>query len=482
MSLVNTVMHSFKNHSLFRQIFQTENKLIKYGSLGLVTCLISYVLGPDIFRVLFRSSGNKASLRYDKYTTGLINKGNDCFINSSLQGLAGSQRFNHYLNSVLRCLKFLNENPKQEGNRYALPLHQVMAEFIYDLQAPTFLNTVESSDKIIVTMESIFKQKMSRRQNDAQEFTQLLLEVLHNEYQELIRLMNFITNNLDIPTYPFEGKYCHELTCLKCGRNSEVKMFDFDILTLNLPAQPSISLDELISGSNSDVIEGFSCTVCKVSAILGGTGTHNPNTRSLIKSLKEIFPELKINTELDEPLNSFVDSYSHDGVITRNIKSTIVKKTVFVEVPDILLIHLTRSMFNGMSYTRNACKIAYDEKLLLEHQLVMDGVSVMRNNIQYTLSSAIKHSGSHSMGHYQCYRRKLFSKRFEPIDLTLEPSPGTGRNISKTNKETITFKRTPTVKRYPFWWICDSRTKECPLRSVLDEQKSVYLLYYDKKH
>lgn len=467
----------FGRRSIWETVFRTNDKLKIYGSVGVFTGLLFYILGPDIKRFFLKSLPSNKPSRFDKYTTGLINPGNDCFINSPLQALAGSKRFNHYLNSMLQVTFKINQNLRNDN--IALLLHLTMAELINELQLPTNKQKVTSAKPIIKVLEIIMKAKISRKQNDAHEFLQTLQEIMFQEYSALSKIIKSNRLKINLPQFPFQGTYYHQLRCLTCGKTSEPQSFEFGIMSLNLANQTnSVPLENLISGLNGEIIEDYSCQYCKVKLILANC-TQDMKKDQMIQDIQKSVLNLKINDQFPEPLQSFIDTYNFKGVNTKIVKTKIVKATVFTKLPDILVLQVSRSMFNGYSYSVNSCKIEFKQKMALSSRSQEN--SPLLSTV-FELSSIVKHSGSHSAGHYQCYRRKLFSKTFEPINTKLIRKieghhPTTHYNSLSPN----ILRKTRTVCKYPFWWVCDNRTEECTTSRMLGQQSNVYMLFYDKR-
>lgn len=290
-------------------------------------------------------------------------------------------------------------------------MHQSLASMLSQLQ-----ETITSSRHISVwpllhVLEIIFNAKISTGQNDAHELTQVILETLQKENSKLRKFVKSRGVDVSIPELPFGGELADHLVCMKCTNSSKVNVHPFIIYPLTVPHSMSAKLSDMVSDNQTDTIEGYSCLTCKVSTIVNCEKGREARTRSeeenkILKTLEAALPDMSINDELSDELTAYINAYSRDGVVAADLKSTIVKKTVVVESPKTLVMHLSRSMFDGISYQRNSCGVAFDEVLESQEQVIRHNKCVGINPISYKLKAIVAHSGSHSQGHYECYRHK----------------------------------------------------------------------------
>ncbi|QLG70620.1 hypothetical protein HG535_0A05610 [Zygotorulaspora mrakii] len=290
-------------------------------------------------------------------------------------------------------------------------MHLGLAKILAQLQ-----ETVTSSRNISVwpllrILEIIFNAKISSGQNDAHELTQIILETLQKENTKLDEFAKKHKLAVQIPKVPFQGNVAGHLVCLVCTKSSKVNVHPFNIFPLQVPQAFSAKLSDMVADNQTETIEGYSCLVCKVKAILAneeGRGYKDclQEELNILRTLKKAVSDLLINDDISEELSSYIDSYNKNGVVAKDIKSTIVKKTAVVDSADILVLHLSRSMFNGMTYSRNSCGVAFDEILECVEQVIENNRCVGIKTVRYKLKAMVKHTGSHSQGHYECYRRK----------------------------------------------------------------------------
>lgn len=479
------------NRTWLELFLQRKGQLLRKITYTALLGLSLYVISPTVVNyllsVLGLEKGSKGPKRLDKFTTGLVNPGNDCFINSSIQALVPLDKLTTYLSATL----------EDEKTASTLPLHNGLATMLLELQQLRSDPKSVSSKRFIQQLETIFGGKISRQQNDAHEFTQLILERLNEE--------NLTLDHADL-TVPFKGIVGNHLVCLQCGRTSHVNEQPFYIYELTLPQQGSVKLSDLVNGEQMETIENYSCMYCKTVAMLTNEREEKSNVSrtdaelNILKFLKGKLSTLLINEELPEHITHYINSYNKGYCNTSEIKSVIVRKSTFAEFPEIFLIHLSRSVFNGMNYSRNPCQVEFEEEILLPRQILKDHQCVGFETVKYKLKSIVKHTGSHYQGHYQCYRHKptlLLEKvtgniiNGSPIITlnTLQSTVSTTscsleneerfQNLKEDKKK---LKLLKSVKMNPYWWISDSSVKECKVSRVLDEKKYVYMLYYERIH
>jgi ubiquitin carboxyl-terminal hydrolase 16 len=178
------------------------------ASLAAITLV--YVFAPTFF--IDGESANSASSR-KKGVVGLSNSANDCFINSVLQALAGLGDLRLYLIRETHRRKLdgpeVYAHPVPDPARQGLSPWKIQGEQegivthglkdILDAlnERPLYKKTI-SPTGFISCLELAFKQRVSRQQQDAQEFLQILAERLSEEYHAGHRARNHARNALII--------------------------------------------------------------------------------------------------------------------------------------------------------------------------------------------------------------------------------------------------------------------------------------------
>ena len=289
--------------------------------------------------------------------------------------------------------------------------------------------------------------------------------------------------------------------CLTCNKTSTLKYEDFLIYELITPQCYSADLNELLLNNQCEIIEGYSCAYCKAYALIQNkelTGLVRKNEESIINFLKERLMNLEINADFPENVTEYINTYNENGCIPSRIKRTIVKKTAIIKSPSVLVIHLSRSVFNVINPIRNSCRIKFHDILQVPTQHIVNNVCQFQNMEQYKLKSAITHSGFRNFGHYQCYRRKPNFRLETTNGYLINKSPMVHTLMSDTNtvldypikrsmirgdettKEQKRYKKMKSTIMFPYWKISDSNIKEAKLNNLLNEKKSIYMLFYEK--
>ncbi|KAI5466236.1 hypothetical protein BGZ63DRAFT_375696 [Mariannaea sp. PMI_226] len=157
---------------------------------SLAAAALIYVFAPN-FSIDHDGSGSKK-----KSIVGLRNQANDCFINSVLQALAGLGELRIYL--IRETHRRRIEDPtvyanlvqpagkqvaqwKLQGLQEGL-VTQGLKEMLDALNERPIYKKAISPFQFVKVLEVAFKQRISRQQQDAQEFLQIVAERLKDEY------------------------------------------------------------------------------------------------------------------------------------------------------------------------------------------------------------------------------------------------------------------------------------------------------------
>lgn len=501
---VGTAQQNSKENILYTlfDLSSSQTKKIWYAtlfSIGLYIFLPTISTIPGI--LMNQKKVEKFENRLDKKTTGLVNKANDCYANSSLQSLASLEALTNYLNIFYKTIitdKERKNDLNLESLKETIPLHYTLAKLLQELQQPIINSTTTSIQPITQALEFIYKTKISSNQNDAHEFTQIVLETLKQEYDLNKPLFSDVH-------FPFLGKISTQLVCVRCRNVSEIKTQDFLIYETITPQKYSANLNDILMNDQTDTIKDYSCLRCQINILLKNEKTRhselNDEEREIVDHLENCKTNLFINSDIPPYMLNYIKLYNKDGCIPSMFKSQVVKKSVLVNTPDTLVIHLSRSSFNGMNSTRNYCRVNFEEDLVVSEQTIIQNKSVRSTDIRYRLRSIIKHTGTHYQGHYQCFRHKPDFVKDSFVDSVIITSPiiklpdgynikPSGSIISKYSNKDKTqsqekqgkkrYKKIKSVVKYPYWHISDTSCKEVSTNSVLSETKYVYLLYFEK--
>ncbi|KAH3684772.1 hypothetical protein WICPIJ_004236 [Wickerhamomyces pijperi] len=356
-----------------------KNRMLLATSIVLLSV---YVLAPTLKYQLLSNAEKEQmfrSNRKDKLTIGLINTRNDCFANSSIQAFASLPGLNTYLNDVLKeyqtLLTFKDSIILKEEEKFPeVLLHDGLALIISHLQESISKSKSISVWPFLHVIERIYTSKISTAQNDAHELVQLILETLDGEIGKLKAFVkkhsNEIGVTITVPELPFNGLLADQLTCLSCSNSSKPTFYPFSVLSLPVPGTFTASLKEMIRSNEVETITGYNCLRCRVQAILKIEDEKAMNGVSISEETSQMVSELKvmesnlfINDDLTGQLEQFVKSYESNGFKLVNLTSTIVKKTLVIKPPNLLTVHLSRSLFIANQVKRNGCHVGFDDIL-----------------------------------------------------------------------------------------------------------------------
>ncbi|KAJ8125555.1 hypothetical protein O1611_g8083 [Lasiodiplodia mahajangana] len=429
------------------------------ASLAAITLV--YVFAPTY---LIDSDSNSAR---KKGVVGLSNSANDCFINSVLQALAGLTDLRVYLIREVHRRRIdeawvyqeIVEDPARKGNpewKNQSLQSGIVTKGLKDMldalnERPIYRKTI-SAVGFVRVLETAFRQRISRQQQDAQEFLQIVAERLCDEYHagrrarqaakskgararsvsgnpsspvdgDAVgeRLAGLALNGHEvddetqpksIPTiqaeppaedgeeeegFPMEGAYESQIECQVCGFKTKPTQSTFCTLTLSVPQSRSSSLNTCLDGFfKTEYVDDYRCERCRLvhaKKILEGQ-----MARSAADSVKEAMRQSieKIQQQIDTDPET-----PPEGVVLPELRLAptcrIGKHTRLTNFPKILAIHLSRSIYDSHISQKNLAKVSFPERL---------SIGGLLSQKKYKLLGAVTHKGSHHSGHYESFRRQ----------------------------------------------------------------------------
>lgn len=352
--------------------------------------------------------------RPDKHTTGLINMRNDCFANASIQAFSALPGLTKYLNLFLKIygnffrigtkyhISFANIISRDEVHHilqlsssrkrhdigddnaplkdlFIVTLHLALAEMVKKLQETQMATRTISVWTFLHELERIYNAKISRSQHDAHELTQLIVETLETENEVcaniLKKLIDAIVKEgaseldieaIDVPDFPFTGLLLSQMKCLTCLHVSKPSFSPFQMLTLHPPQAPTSDLESLLNENETETISGYQCLKCRIEAIVlyqndagHGQGIQADREMSMLQQLSSD-ENLFINEDLPTSLESFMETFTSQ---VKPVTSKVFRTTQIIKPPRVFAVHLSRSTFDGVSVSRNPCRVSFKEKL-----------------------------------------------------------------------------------------------------------------------
>ncbi|KAL9084065.1 MAG: hypothetical protein Q9159_005419 [Coniocarpon cinnabarinum] len=445
--------------------------LLRYTiGASLAAAALFYVFGPS----LVPNEGYQGLSK--RGAVGLVNAGNDCFVNSVLQALAASAKLRKYLRDALatscvaaqsegevniRASSFedLVESKESTSNEENL-VTRALSQLLERLTDPSIKGQTISNKDFIRALERAFKARLSRRQQDAQELLQFVIEKLDDEARA--RESNCELNGKPHPApFPIQGELQSQIECMHCHYQPTVTTSRFFVLSLNVPQQGNTSVDSCFDGLlKQEVIDDYICAKCKLQSIISAKVRQmaSQSGSALEKTSKEV-------SDAKDALENDPEQMADDALFAAGHtapRRKITKHTRIAKYPEILVVHLSRSLFASQS-SKNTASVSFEMDLAL-------GTA---DRHMYRLVSVVTHRGGHNSGHYETFRRLT-----HPQSSGQPQSDGGKKSLSSALEARKKMRR-----HHDQWWgISDAKVRSCDTQDILGLQRECYLLFYQKVH
>jgi ubiquitin carboxyl-terminal hydrolase 16 len=322
-----------------------------------------------------------------------------------------------------------------------------------------------SARPFLLTLERVFKKQISRTQQDAHEFLQVVAETLAEEHEAMMKLEKELvgvkrkgieelledeasemvivsppettetpleatgassTSPLaasepatsapseatpeekpaavepkSTPPMPLIGHLISTLTCQTCSFSPKPNTSSFVVLTLPVPQKSSTTLADCIDLSLS--LEFIDDFHCSGCHLSAAISHYSRRLASLPSDTPS-----SVRTELETTITALREADPENpppGIplppASSVPKTRISKQTSITHHPAIIALHLSRSIFDTYPPRKNTAKVGFKETLQ------MGGIL---RPIKYRLMGVVVHKGGHDSGHYECFRRQVTAR------------------------------------------------------------------------
>ncbi|KAI4125470.1 MAG: hypothetical protein LQ338_004228 [Usnochroma carphineum] len=466
------------------------------ASASLAAVALVYFFNPNQF-----IDGDSSTRSRSKGIIGLVNPANDCFINSVLQSLAGLGDLRLFLirevhRRELDDASIYASVPEKDGRGKDIDVKKLVSlqggevtrglKSILDQlnERPIYRKTI-SAQSFVGVLENALGSRISRAQQDAQELLQIVAERLSEEYhagrqarqrhkRELHRdLRNSVCSSskenaqapdrqsLDVSAaasephapipaagedtaedetgFPLEGQTEARVECQHCRFSPKPTPTSFVMLNLMVPQKNATTLNECFDAHfKTEYIDDYKCDRCRLDHAIETLEEELEFARSkeqqdmIQAKINRVRKALEIDPEKAPERVQLPD-------IKHAPKRKVARHVQITKFPKILVIHLSRSVFDPGSYSqKNAAKLSFPERLPI------GGILNRRN---YKLLGLVTHKGTHNSGHYETFRRQhLYPPTSRPhVKSTAGPYSATATPIVRNQSSSQTSENVSTT-------------------------------------
>lgn len=468
----------------------------------------------------------------DAYYPGIVNiSGTYCFMDSTLQALASLSYLQPQIDRIHR---------RAEDLDVPTPVIDALRDILHTLNtpitSPRAIRPIEMIDAL--ARHSQGKQNAlfsSREHQDAQELFQLISECIKSETaavdKEGLRdrglggLTEEATKSRQIGKSVFDGLTANRRSCMQCGYTEAVMHFAFDNWQLSVPRAAACMLEECLTDyTRLEVLDDCICRKCSMQATYYRLSEEADRLAKAVNADKDPSASKRKRAREAKKYASRVKAALDEGRIEEDIRGVTLervfskastKQAMVARPPPVLALHLNRSVHYGHYASKNNCRVIFPEVLDLTPFTTSGQLSTIPSKpistpppnlplhlarsttptpatytsprTLYRLSAVVCHYGSHSFGHYICYRRKPRPKslgedrRWAPPKLAcpLRCECEKCQMFGPIRDDELPGKDASSPGR---GWlrISDDSVRECGWETVIQESSGAFMLYYER--
>ncbi|XP_046458449.1 ubiquitin carboxyl-terminal hydrolase 30-like [Daphnia pulex] len=299
---------------------------------------------------------------------GLVNEGNTCFINTTLQALASCPIFIWWIDSILA-----KPSSDATGNCLETTSSLNLTMAVINNQHPTITADLFNTRQLIQSLEK-HGWNLKSEEQDAHEFFNMLFTTIDEEINKKSKIVKGISIDEQdtttvchsISSSPFRGNLASQLCCLTCGHKS-VRYDAFECLSIPLP--------------KLDMRNAFTML----------------NVQGLLKQF------LAAET---------VGEVQCDNCSVTNGKSVFMKQLSLGKLPQCLCLHIQRCDWtNAGQLTKRQDLVKFSEELNVGNVVYTNRLSGNLKPVTYRLRAVVEHLGMADSGHFVTFRRNAVDGR-----------------------------------------------------------------------
>ena len=198
--------------------------------------------------------------------------------------------------------------------------------------------------------------------------------------------------------FPLEGRTEAQTECQYCHFKPKAKPTSFVMLNLMVPQKSPTTLNECFDAHfKREYIDDYKCDKCRLHHALESSTVSLARAKSTERRISIQKSIDKIKKALEEDPETLPDGIELPD-ISLAPKRRIARHVQITSFPKVLIIHLSRSIFDPHSRSmKNTSKVSFPERL---------PVGGILNRRHYKLLSMVSHRGTHNSGHYESFRRQ----------------------------------------------------------------------------